>query len=180
MSEICTRTLRLTPYDVQIVAGIVLHHGKLAQMQTGEGKTLAAILPAVLNAFTGRGVHIMTANDYLAGRDAEWMKPVYDFCGLQVAFIREKMPAETRREAYAADITYLTAREAGFDLLRDGLCYEVQDRVQRDFYYTIIDEADFILIDEARIPLVVAGQAPQPELDQYDYSASAPGTGFRI
>lgn len=184
VNEICTRTLGLTPYDVQLLAGVVLHQGKLAQMQTGEGKTLAAVLPAVLNALTGKGVHIMTANDYLAKRDAEWMRPVYAYCGLHVASIQEKMSAEERKAAYAADITYLTAREAGFDLLRDGLCYEPQDRVQRDFNYAIIDEADFILIDEARIPLVVAGQSPQPELDIYRIHAVIsqlhPGLDFTL
>ena len=151
--EVSARVLSMRPFDVQVIAAAALHSGKLAQMQTGEGKTLAAVMPVVLNALTGKGVHVLTANDYLAQRDAEWMGPVYRFFGLTAGFIREGMPPARRKEAYQADITYLTAKEAGFDFLRDQLCFSEQDLVQRPFHYVIVDEADFIMIDEARVPL---------------------------
>jgi preprotein translocase subunit SecA len=156
-AEASSRTLDLRPFDAQIVAGIVMHQGKLAQMQTGEGKTLAAVFPACLNAMAGAGVHVMTANDYLARRDARWMRPVYEAMGLSVATVQSCMGREERAAAYRADVTYLTAREAGFDYLRDGLCRHCGELVQREHSMALVDEADFILIDEARIPLVIAG-----------------------
>jgi preprotein translocase subunit SecA len=155
--ETACRILKLQPFDVQVIGGIVLHQGKVAEMQTGEGKTLVAVLPAYLNALTGKGVHILTFNDYLASRDAQWMGPVYEFLGLSVGCIREGMSIPERQKAYRADVTYLSAKEAGFDYLRDSLCYHKDDNVHRTFNFAIIDEADSILIDEARIPLVIAG-----------------------
>ena len=155
--EVIKRVLGLKPFSTQIMAGIALSTGKLVEMQTGEGKTLAAVFPAYLNALTGNGVHILTANDYLAKRDAAWMSPVFTFLGLSVGFVNEGMSKAERKKAYAADITYITAKEAGFDYLRDSLCYEVGDLVHRNnFNFAIVDEADSIMIDEARIPLVIA------------------------
>ena len=163
--EACRRVLGLSPFATQILAGIALHREKLVQMQTGEGKTLAAVFPASLRAFGGRGVHVFTANDYLARRDAEWMGPVYRFLGLDAGFVEQGMPPDGRRRAYGADVTYLTAKEAGFDFLRDQARHNPQELVQRPFHFAIVDEADFILIDEARVPLVIAGPAPFPEID---------------
>lgn len=157
VSQAAERVLKMRPFDTQIVAAIALHQGKLVEMQTGEGKTLAAVLPACLNAFASRGVHVLTFNDYLARRDAAWMTPVYNLLGLSVGAIQEGMSIEQRREAYNANVTYATCKEAGFDFLRMQLCRNPQDIVQRPFSYAIIDEADSILIDEARIPLVIAG-----------------------
>lgn len=154
--EAIRRVLGLNPFDVQIMAGIAMHIGKLIEMQTGEGKTLASVFPAYLNALDDRGVNILTANDYLARRDAGWMGPVYNFLGLTVGFVNEGMSKEERKKAYSANITYITAKEAGFDYLRDSLCFEVDELVQRPCNFAIVDEADFILIDEARIPLVIA------------------------
>lgn len=156
--EAAKRVLGMRPFDVQVIAAIAMHQGKLAEMQTGEGKTLAAVLPAYLNALAGKGVHVLTFNDYLAKRDAEWMGPVFNFLGLSVGFIQEGMSTEERKKAYAADITYLTAKEAGFDYLREFLCIDKEELVQRPYNYAIVDEADSILIDEARIPLVIAGK----------------------
>jgi preprotein translocase subunit SecA len=155
--EVAHRTIGLRPFDVQILGGLGLHDGRIVQMGTGEGKTLAAVSPVALHALCGRGVHVLTFNDYLARRDAEWMGPIYRFLGLTVAFIRQGMRQTERRNAYAADVTYLTAKEAGFDFLRDGLAYDVSQLVQRAFQLAIVDEADSILIDEARVPLVIAG-----------------------
>jgi preprotein translocase subunit SecA len=157
--EASRRRLGQRPYDEQIMAGIALHQGRVAEMQTGEGKTLAAVAPATLNAFLGKGVHIHTVNDYLARRDAAWMGPIYELLGIRVGCIQEGMPVADRRDAYDCDVTYVTAKEAGFDLLRDGLCLDPDDRVHRPFHYVIVDEADSILIDEARVPLVIAGTA---------------------
>ncbi len=172
--EAAGRLLGLRPFDVQVAAGVALHRGQLAEMATGEGKTLVAVLPAVLNALTGRGVHIFTANDYLARRDAEWMGPVYRFFGLDVASVVQGMSHEERRRAYGADVTYVTAKEAGFDFLRDHTATE-RDRVvlDRPRHYVIVDEADFILIDEARVPLVIAGTAPGPGVDHARLAALA-------
>lgn len=164
-SEAAWRVLGMRPYDVQIIAGMALHHGKLIEMQTGEGKTLAAVLPAYLNAMPGNGLHILTFNDYLAKRDAEWMDPVYEFLGLTVGAVQEGMTITERRRAYAADITYVTAKEAGFDYLKDSLCEKVTDLVHRPFQMVIVDEADSILIDEARIPLVIAGERLESKVD---------------
>jgi preprotein translocase subunit SecA len=163
--EACARLLRLRPFDIQVAAGIALHRGRLTQLATGEGKTLVAVLPAVLNALAGNGVHILTANDYLARRDAGWMGPVYRFFGLDVAFVGEEMSPDERRRAYAADVSYVTAKEAGFDFLRDHTATSAADLVQRPYHYAIVDEADFILIDEARVPLVIAGPAPALGVD---------------
>ncbi|MBN2093173.1 accessory Sec system translocase SecA2 [candidate division KSB1 bacterium] len=165
--EVAWRVLQLRPYDVQIIGGIALHQGKLTEMQTGEGKTLVAVLPAFLNALTGQGVHVLTFNDYLARRDAQWMEPIYRFLGLNVSYVQEGMSIVERQKAYQADITYLTAKEAGFDFLRDSLCYRKADVVHRPFHFAIIDEADSILIDEARIPLVIAGTADDFVADTY-------------
>jgi len=155
--EAIWRVLNMQPFDVQIIGGIAMHQGKLVEMQTGEGKTLTAVFPAYLNALSGKGVHVLTFNDYLARRDARWMGPVYQFLGLSVGFVQEGMSVEDRKKAYNSDITYLTAKESGFDFLRDSLCYDLANVVHRDFHYTIIDEADSILIDEARVPLIIAG-----------------------
>jgi preprotein translocase subunit SecA len=166
--EISSRVLGMRHFDVQVLGGIALHQGKLVEMQTGEGKTLAAVLPAYLNALTGRGVHVLTFNDYLARRDAQWMGPVYEFLGLSVGFIQEGMAPRDRRQAYACDITYATAKEAGFDYLRDHLCLSPDDLAHRPFHYTIVDEADSILIDEARIPLVIAGNTDEVVANPYE------------
>jgi preprotein translocase subunit SecA len=157
VKEAVRRVLHIEAFDEQIIGAIVMHQTKLAEMQTGEGKTLAAVFPAFLNALSSKGVHVLTFNDYLAQRDAQWMGPVYEFLGLRVGFVREGMSIAARQSAYSADITYLTAKEAGFDFLRDSLCYRAVDRVHRPLHFAIVDEADSILIDEARIPLIIAG-----------------------
>jgi len=165
--EAAHRALGMRPFEVQVVAAVALHRGKLVEMQTGEGKTLAAVLPACLNALAGRGVHILTFNDYLARRDAAWMGPVYRFLGLSVGAVQEGMGIDARRAAYAADVTYATAKEAGFDFLRMHLCREPGELVHRPFNYAIVDEADSILIDEARVPLVIAGERLSSETSPY-------------
>ena len=159
--EASRRTIGLRHFDVQIAGGVVLHEGKISEMATGEGKTLVATLPAYLNALLGRGVHVITVNDYLARRDREWMGPVYEFLGLSVGVIQHDMPDEERKLAYACDITYGTNNEFGFDYLRDNMKYNVGDLVQRPFYYAIVDEVDSILIDEARTPLIISGPAEE-------------------
>jgi len=151
------RTLEQRHYDVQMMGGIVLHEGKISEMRTGEGKTLVATLPVTLNALTGRGVHVVTVNDYLAKRDAEWMGQIYRFLGLSVGCIQHDMDDEARREAYRADITYGTNNEFGFDYLRDNMKFELAQMVQRGHVYAIVDEVDSILIDEARTPLIISG-----------------------
>jgi preprotein translocase subunit SecA len=165
--EISYRTVGMRPYDVQVMAGIAMHQGKLAQMQTGEGKTLAAVLPAYLNALTGRGVHVLTFNDYLARRDAQWMGPAYRALGLSVGAVQQGMRGDDRRKAYACDVTYVTAKECGFDYLRDQLCNDAEALVHRPFHYAVVDEADSILIDEARVPLVIAGSTTDRQIDPY-------------
>jgi len=155
--EVSRRELKLRPFDVQVVAALALDRGAVVEMQTGEGKTLAAVMPAALNALEGKGVHVLTFNDYLARRDAEWMGPVYRRLGLSVGFVQAGMPANERRRAYLADVTYVTAKEAGFDHLRDLLALDVRDLVHRPFHFALVDEADSILVDEARVPLVIAG-----------------------
>jgi preprotein translocase subunit SecA len=157
--EAAKRTLEMRHFDVQLLGGMVLHYGKIAEMRTGEGKTLVATLPAYLNALAGKGVHIVTVNDYLASRDAEWMGKIYRFLGLSVGVILSQMPHEDKHAAYAADITYGTNNEFGFDYLRDNMAMRVEDRFQRRLYYAIVDEVDSILIDEARTPLIISGQA---------------------
>jgi preprotein translocase subunit SecA len=157
--EASKRTLHMRHFDVQLLGGMVLHNGKIAEMKTGEGKTLVATLPAYLNALTGKGVHIVTVNDYLARRDAEWMGKIYHFLGLSVGVNLPHMDPEDKRKAYAADITYGTNNEFGFDYLRDNMAMHVQERYQRGLHYAIVDEVDSILIDEARTPLIISGQA---------------------
>ena len=148
----------MVPYDVQLIGGIVLHQGKIAEMATGEGKTLVAVLPVYLNALSGKGVHLVTVNDYLAKRDAEWMGQIYKYLGLTVGVILNEMTPEQRREAYNCDITYGTNNEFGFDYLRDNMAGSVDDIVQiRGHHYAIIDEVDNILVDEARTPLIISG-----------------------
>ena len=153
------RVFKMRHFDVQLLGGIALHNGKIAEMRTGEGKTLTATLPVYLNALTGKGAHLVTVNDYLARRDAEWMGKLYNFLGLSVGINLPQMPREDKQAAYAADITYGTNNEYGFDYLRDNMVYEVQDRVQRGLNFAIVDEVDSILIDEARTPLIISGQA---------------------
>jgi len=157
--EAAKRVLNMRHFDVQLIGGMVLHDGKIAEMRTGEGKTLVATLPAYLNALTGRGVHIVTVNDYLASRDAEWMGRIYKFLGLSVGVILTQMPHADKQSAYAADITYGTNNEFGFDYLRDNMAMQLGDRFQRGLNYAIVDEVDSILIDEARTPLIISGQA---------------------
>ncbi len=157
--EAAKRTLGQRHFDVQLVGGIVLHQGKIAEMKTGEGKTLVATLPAYLNALTGRGVHVVTVNDYLARRDAEWMGEIYRFLGLSVGCIVSGLSDAERRAAYACDVTYGTNNEFGFDYLRDNMRLRLEDMVQREHYYAIVDEVDSILIDEARTPLIISGPA---------------------
>jgi preprotein translocase subunit SecA len=157
--EAARRTLGLRPFDVQVIAAFALHGGAVVEMQTGEGKTLAAVMPAFLNALTGRGVHVLTFNDYLARRDAEWMGPVYRALGVSVDWVDGGRPAPERRRAYAADVTYVTAKEAGFDHLRDLLARDAGDLVHRPLHFALLDEADSLLVDEARVPLVIAGDA---------------------
>ncbi|MEY4911479.1 MAG: hypothetical protein RL761_1142 [Pseudomonadota bacterium] len=153
------RIMKLRHFDVQMLGGMSLHYGKISEMGTGEGKTLTATLPVYLNALTGKGVHVVTVNDYLANRDARWMGKLYNFLGLSVGINLPNMPREEKQAAYAADITYGTNNEYGFDYLRDNMVYEVGDRVQRGLNYAIVDEVDSILIDEARTPLIISGQA---------------------
>ncbi len=160
--EAARRTLGQRHYDVQIMGGAALHNGNVAEMRTGEGKTLVSTLPAYLNALTGKGVHIVTVNDYLAERDSEWMGRIHRFLGLRVGVIMSNMSPTERRDAYAADITYGTNNEFGFDYLRDNMSWTLQDCVQREHNFAIIDEADSILIDEARTPLIISGPADKP------------------
>ncbi len=157
--EAADRVLGMRPFDVQLIGGIVLHQGRIAEMKTGEGKTLVATLPVYLNALTGRGVHVVTVNDYLAQRDAAWMGRLYEFLGLSVGTIVSGMKTDERREAYAADVTYGTNNEFGFDYLRDNMAFTKEQKVQRELHYAIVDEVDSILIDEARTPLIISGPA---------------------
>jgi preprotein translocase subunit SecA len=155
--EAAVRTLGMRPFDVQLIGGMVLHQGNIAEMRTGEGKTLVATLPAYLNALSGKGVHIVTVNEYLAQRDADWMRPVYEFLGLTVGVTRSGQTHDEKAAAYNADITYATNNELGFDYLRDNLAFSLEDKVQRDLNFAIVDEVDSILIDEARTPLIISG-----------------------
>ncbi|MBS0501063.1 MAG: preprotein translocase subunit SecA, partial [Proteobacteria bacterium] len=157
--EASKRVMKMRHFDVQLVGGMALHEGKIGEMRTGEGKTLTATLPVYLNALEGKGVHVVTVNDYLANRDAQWMGRLYNFLGLSVGVNLPQMPREEKQAAYNADITYGTNNEYGFDYLRDNMVYEVADRVQRKLHYAIVDEVDSILIDEARTPLIISGQA---------------------
>ncbi len=155
--EAAVRTLGMRPFDVQLIGGMVLHQGDIAEMRTGEGKTLVATLPAYLNALSGKGVHIVTVNEYLAQRDADWMGPVYEFLGLTVGVTKSGQSQTEKMQAYNADITYATNNELGFDYLRDNLAFSINDKVQRDLNFAIVDEVDSILIDEARTPLIISG-----------------------
>ena len=155
--EASVRVMKMRHFDVQLMGGIALHEGRIAEMRTGEGKTLTATLPAYLNALSGKGVHVVTVNDYLAERDANWMRPLYEFLGLSVGVILSQQPQEQKVAAYQADITYGTNNEYGFDYLRDNMAFRLEDKVQRPLNYAIVDEVDSILIDEARTPLIISG-----------------------
>ena len=172
--EAARRTLGERPFDVQLIGGIVLHEGKIAEMATGEGKTLVATMPAYLNALLGRGVHIVTVNDYLAKRDAEWMGVIYRFLGLEVGVIVHDMEDPERKRAYQADITYGTNNEFGFDYLRDNMKFSLEDCVQRELFYAIVDEVDSILIDEARTPLIISGPAEESTEKYYHINRIIP------
>jgi preprotein translocase subunit SecA len=172
--EVARRTLGERPFDVQLIGGIVLHEGKIAEMATGEGKTLVSTLPAFLNALLGKGVHIVTVNDYLAKRDSEWMGVIYRFLGLSVGVILHDMDDSARREAYGSDITYGTNNEFGFDYLRDNMKFSLDDYVQREFHYGIVDEVDSILIDEARTPLIISGPAEESTDKYYKINRISP------
>lgn len=163
--ETSVRTLGLRPFDVQLIGGMVLHSGKIAEMGTGEGKTLVATLPGYLNALAGKGVHVITVNDYLAERDAKWMEPIFNFLGMTVGINLSNMPHDAKQKAYAADITYGTNNEYGFDYLRDNMTFSIADKVQHELNFAIVDEVDSILIDEARTPLIISGPSEEsPEL----------------
>jgi len=172
--EASVRTLGMRHFDVQLIGGAVLHQGRIAEMKTGEGKTLVATLPAYLNALKEKGVHIVTVNDYLASRDADWMRPVYEFCGLSVGLIVHGLNYKQRKEAYACDITYGTNNEFGFDYLRDNMVVAVENMVQRPLYYAIVDEVDSILIDEARTPLIISGEGDKPTNLYYQIAKFVP------
>ena len=178
--ESAKRTVRMRHFDVQLAGGIILHEGRISEMATGEGKTLVATLPAYLNALLGRGVHIVTVNDYLARRDAEWMGPIYEFLGLSVGIIQHDMGDEARQRAYNCDITYGTNNEFGFDYLRDNMKYSLQDLAQRPFYYAIVDEVDSILVDEARTPLIISGAAEESTDKYYTVNRIIPQLRGRI
>ena len=165
--EAAWRVLEMKHFPVQITGGIVLHQGRISEMKTGEGKTLVATLPAYLNALSGKGVHIVTVNDYLARRDSEWMGKVYKYLGLSVGLIVHGLSNDERRAAYAADITYGTNNEMGFDYLRDNMVVQLQNKVQRGHNFAIVDEVDSILIDEARTPLIISGQG-EKSTDLYE------------
>ncbi|MDP2970167.1 MAG: preprotein translocase subunit SecA, partial [Deltaproteobacteria bacterium] len=164
--ETARRALGERHYDVQLIGGIVLHEGKISEMATGEGKTLVSTLPAYLNSLTGKGVHIITVNDYLAKRDSEWMGAIYQFLGLSVGVIVHELNDQERKKAYGCDITYGTNNEFGFDYLRDNMKFDIQDYVQRDLNYAIVDEVDSILVDEARTPLIISGPTEE-STDKY-------------
>src|SRR5260221_9502971 len=168
------RVLNMRHFDVQLIGGVVLHSGKIAEMKTGEGKTLVATSPAYVNALEGKGVHVITVNDYLARRDAEWMGRIYRFLGLSVGLIQANQRPEQRRPAYAADITYGTNNEFGFDYLRDNMAWTADDRVQRGHNFGVVDEVDSILIDEARTPLIISGPSEESAKWYRTFSALVP------
>src|SRR5919107_3395486 len=172
--EAAQRTLGQRHYDVQLIGGMALHRGEIAEMKTGEGKTLAATMPVYLNALEGKGVHVVTVNDYLARRDAEWMGEIYEFLGLTVGLIQDGHGPEERRVAYAADITYGTNAQFGFDYLRDNIAASVDGLVQKDPNYAIVDEVDSILIDEARTPLIISGMPELAADTYYRFAAVVP------
>ena len=179
--EAAKRTLGQRHFDVQLIGGMILHDGKIAEMKTGEGKTLVATLPVYLNALAGRGVHVVTVNDYLAKRDAEWMGQIYNFLGLSVGVIVHGIEDDDRKRNYECDVTYATNNELGFDYLRDNMKYSLEEMVQRGHAYAIVDEVDSILVDEARTPLIISGPLDDrsdfyntidafiPKLDKADY-----------
>ena len=173
------RVLNMRHFDVQLIGGMVLHEGKIAEMKTGEGKTLVATLPVYLNALSGRGVHVVTVNDYLAKRDSEWMGKLYSFLGLTVGVIVHDLDDEQRRAAYAADVTYGTNNEFGFDYLRDNMKFDLRDCVQRVHNFAIVDEVDSILIDEARTPLIISGVHRQVLQGESHYPEAGKGRGNR-
>ncbi|MEO2192913.1 MAG: DEAD/DEAH box helicase, partial [bacterium] len=163
--EASKRVLGLRPFDVQLIGGMILHEGQIAEMRTGEGKTLVATLPSYLNALSGKGVHVVTVNDYLARRDSEWVGQVHRFLGLDVGLVQQGLSEKQRKAAYASDITYVTNSELGFDYLRDNLAQDPDELVLRPasgFNFCVIDEVDSILIDEARTPLIISGSAEKP------------------
>ena len=151
------RTLDMRHFDVQLIGGMVLHDGRISEMRTGEGKTLVATLPAYLNALAGRSVHIVTVNDYLAKRDAQWMGAIYEFLGMRTGVVIPGMNPRDKRDAYTADVVYATNNELGFDYLRDNMAFSIADKMQRELSFAIVDEVDSILIDEARTPLIISG-----------------------
>src|ERR671921_653389 len=164
--EVGRRTMQMRHFDVQLIGGMVLHSGAIAEMRTGEGKTLTATLAVFLNTLPGKGVHVVTVNDYLARRDATWLKPVYDMLGVTVGVIQQQMTPAQRRQMYAADVTYGTNSEFGFDYLRDNMANTLEECVQREYPFAIVDEVDNILIDEARTPLIISGR-PEQAADTY-------------
>jgi preprotein translocase subunit SecA len=172
--EASRRTLGMRPFDVQVMGGIVLHEGKIAEMKTGEGKTLAATMPVYLNALNGKGVHVVTVNDYLARRDANWMGEIYEFLGLRVGLIQENMGFAERKEAYDSDLTYGTNAQFGFDYLRDNIATTTEQLVQRELNFAIVDEVDSILIDEARTPLIISGMPESAADIYYRFAAIVP------
>lgn len=171
--EASDRVLGMRHYPVQVIGGIVLHQGRIAEMRTGEGKTLVATLPAYLNGLTGNGVHIVTVNDYLAKRDSEWMGKLYNYLGLSVGLVTHDIDSDERKKAYNADITYGTNNELGFDYLRDNMVVYKERKVQRGHAFAIVDEVDSILIDEARTPLIISGQGDK-STDLYEKQTNLP------
>ncbi|MES2605973.1 MAG: DEAD/DEAH box helicase, partial [Pseudomonadota bacterium] len=172
--EAGVRVMQMRHFDVQMIGGMVLHTGKIAEMRTGEGKTLVATLPAYLNALSGKGVHLVTVNDYLARRDANWMRPLYEFLGMSVGIVVPNQDPNEKRAAYLADITYGTNNEFGFDYLRDNMAFRLQDRNQRGLNFSIVDEVDSILIDEARTPLIISGAVQNSSKRYIDINALVP------
>ncbi|HEX9648401.1 MAG TPA: preprotein translocase subunit SecA, partial [Alphaproteobacteria bacterium] len=172
--EAAKRTLGQRHFDVQLIGGMVLHDGKIAEMKTGEGKTLVATLAVYLNALAGKGVHVVTVNDYLARRDAEWMGQIYRFLGLEVGCILSGLNTQERRRAYAADVTYGTNNEFGFDYLRDNMKFALEEYVQRDLHYALVAEVDNILNDEARTPLIISGPAEESTQKYYSIDRVIP------
>jgi len=172
--EVSRRVLGMRHFDVQLLGGIVLHQGRIAEMKTGEGKTLVATLPVYLNALTGRGVHVVTVNDYLARRDSEWMGQIYSYLGLSVGLVVHGLEWEERRRAYGSDVTYGTNNEFGFDYLRDNMAHHPDQLVQREQNYAIVDEVDSILVDEARTPLIISGQAEKSTDLYYTFARIIP------
>ena len=171
--EASKRTKGMRHFDEQMLGGIALHEGKIAEMRPGEGKTLVATLPAYLNALSGNGVHVVTVNDYLARRDANWMAPIYQILGMSVGVIQSSQDPQIKREAYHADITYGTNNEFGFDYLRSNMVFDLEERLQRDLNYAIVDEVDSILIDEARTPLIISGKLADAAKTYYQFASIA-------